>query len=70
MNIDCIKKIIQNEVGILHHFEFHGSRNQIEEFTGTIIKTFSSIFIIRLTDGSIRSYSYGDYIIKFLRIIS
>lgn len=70
MNIDTAKKIIRKEIGVLHCFKYNGSRNQKEEFYGTIIKAFPAIFIIKLRDGNIRSFSYGDFIINSIKIVS
>lgn len=70
MNIDYIKKKISNEIGVFHHFLLSGSRNQVMEFDGKIIKVFPAIFIIELLDGSILSFSYGDYVIQNIKIIS
>ena len=70
MNLDFVKNNIAKELGISHHFLLSGSRNQIREFEGTIIKVFPAIFIIELKDGSILSFSYGDYVIKNIKIIS
>ena len=70
MNIDCAKKIIHQNIGVFHHFVYYGSRNQKEEFDGVISEAYPAIFIIRLNNGSIRSFSYGDYIIHHIEIVS
>lgn len=70
MNIDIVKREIADNMGREHHFVFCGMRNQIEEFDGIIIKMFPAIFLIKATDGSIRSFSYGDYLIQHIKIIS
>lgn len=49
------------------YFEFRGSRNQTEEFFGTITNTYDSVFIISLKDGDfIKSFSYSDVLMKKL----
>ncbi len=70
MNINTVKKHIQENMGVFHHFKFHGSRNQLEEFDGVITELYPAIFIIQLCDGSIRSFSYGDFIIHYIEIVS
>ena len=70
MNIDVVKREIADNVGKKHHFVFCGVRGQIEEFDGIIIKMFPAIFLIKATDGSIHSFSYGDYLIQHIKIIS
>lgn len=70
MNIDSVKKKIANNLGKKHHFIFCGMRNQIEEFDGIIIKMFPAIFIIQSQNGTIYSFSYGDYLIQHIKIVS
>ena len=69
MNIDCVRKIIIDKIGEYHHFVFHGSRNQKDEFDGIILEAYSSIFIIQLLNGNKRSFSYSDYVIHTIEII-
>ena len=64
MNLNNIKKLILKEINKNHHFIVFGIRNQVEEFDGSIIKCYPSIFLIETSDNSIKSYSYNDYIIK------
>ena len=39
-----------------------------EEFEGTIIKMYNSLFLVKTIDGQIRSYSYADVLISNLEI--
>lgn len=68
MILDNIKKKIEMNKGLLKRFVFHGTRNQNEEFEGTIIKMYNSLFLIKTIDGQIRSYSYADVLISNLEI--
>ena len=65
-------KYVRNKILLLlnqgYFFVYKGNRNQIESFTGTIEKCYSRIFIIRLNDQSIKSFSYSDIIIGNLEI--
>lgn len=70
MNLDSVKKYIYEQKGISHVFLYKGTRNQTEEFLGTIIKCFPSIFIIITNNNVIKSFSYNDFIIKNLKILS
>ena len=70
MNLNLIKTNIKSHLGIKHHFIYKGIRNQSEEFDGVITKLFSAIFLIQVTDGTIRSFSYNDYIIGNIIIVS
>ena len=67
MNIDKVKNKINSYKGQKLQFRFNGSRNQIEEFSDTIIDTYSSIFTVRLIDSSlVKSFSYSDVLIRKL----
>lgn len=68
MILDNVKKKIEMNKGLLKRFVFHGTRNQNEEFEGTIIKMYNSLFLVKTIDGQIRSYSYADVLISNLEI--
>ena len=72
MNLDIIKEQVRGRKGEILNFKFNGSRNQIEEFQGEIIKIYPSIFLIRLEGGKnkIKSFTYNDLITESLEIIS
>ena len=71
MNIDIMREKIKEKQGEVLHFKFNGSRNQVEEFKGEIIKTYPAIFLIRLEDNTnkIKSFSYSDLVTESLEII-
>lgn len=67
MNIEKVKTKINSYKGQTLNFRFNGSRNQIEEFSATIIDTYPSIFLVKLEDSSqVKSFSYSDVLIKKL----
>ena len=70
MNLDTAKKLVFEQKEKKHHFVYIGSRNQIEEFDGKIIELYPSIFLIELDNGMIKSFTYSDYVIRTIRIIS
>ncbi len=72
MNIDIMREKIKEKQGEVLHFKFNGSRNQVEEFKGEIIKTYPAIFLIRLEDNTnkIKSFSYSDLVTESLEIIN
>lgn len=60
---------IEKYRGRIIKFKYNGSRNQIEEFFGTIENTYNSIFTIKLKDSNtLKSFSYNDVINKTLQI--
>lgn len=69
MNIDLVKVKLRNYVNTKHVFIYKGARNQNERFTGVITKLFPGVFIIKCEDGSIKAFSYSDYLIGNLKIV-
>ena len=72
MNLDSMRSKIKEKEGTILHFKVNGSRNQIEEFNGKIIKLYPSIFIVSLVgdNDTIKSFSYSDLITESVEIIS
>lgn len=70
MNIDRVREEVKSKEGKILHFKFNGSRNQIVEFDGEIIETYSAIFVVKLLDdNNIKSFSYNDLITSSLEIL-
>lgn len=70
-NIEKVKSRMDSYKGHELHFRFHGSRNQVEDFFGTITDTYGAVFIIKLKETeSIKSFSYSDVLMKKLVISS
>lgn len=70
MTINMVKQLVSDNKGINHSFRFRGSRNQIEEFEGIITDVYPAIFIVKLNDSKIRSFTYSDLLINNLKIIN
>lgn len=70
MNRDYIKLRVIENLGINHRFLYKGYRNQNEFFDGKIIKCYHSIFLIELSNGTVKSFSYNDFGINNIKIIS
>ena len=69
MNVDKVREEVELKTGEVLHFKFNGSRNQIQEFDGKIIETYSAIFVVKLVnDNNIKSFSYNDLITPSLEI--
>lgn len=69
MNLDRVKEEIKSLQNKELNFMYKGTRNQKEIFIGTITKVYPATFIIELLDGTIKSFSYNDFIIKNLKVI-
>ena len=70
MNLDTIRNIIISRMNETCRFVYKGPRNQIEDFTGKIIKCYPSIFIILTSNNVVKSFSYNDFVIKNIKIYS
>lgn len=70
MTINMVKQLVSDNKGINHSFRFRGARNQIEEFEGIITDVYPAIFIVKLNDSKIRSFTYSDLLINNLKIIN
>ena len=69
MNIEKVKSKINLYKGKIKNFKFNGTRNKIEEFSGTIVSTYPSIFIVKVMDNNmVKSFSYSDVLIHKLVI--
>lgn len=69
MTIEKVKDRITMYKGKVISFKFNGTRNKIEEFTGTIVDMYPSIFIVKIVDNNIiKSFSYSDVLIHKLII--
>ncbi len=70
-SIEKIKTRMDSYRGQEMFFKFHGSRNQTEEFYGTITDTYDSVFIISLKESQfIKSFSYSDVLMRKLTVSS
>lgn len=65
--IDKVKKEVSSLKGKFIKFRYNGSRNQIEEFRGTIVNCYNYIFVVSV-DKITRSFSYSDVLIGTLEV--
>ena len=71
MNIDNIKDKVATYKGQTLKFRFNGSRNQVEEFSGTIVETYDSIFTIMTNESNfLKSFTYSDVLMKKLVVLN
>ena len=69
MTIEKVKSKIKLYKGKTKSFKFNGTRNKIEEFSGTIVDIYPSIFIVKVIDNNlVKSFSYSDVLIHKLVI--
>ncbi len=70
MNLNTVREMIREKMNIPCSFVYKGPRNQVEEFDGTIVRCFPSIFVVLTTENVTKSFTYNDFIIKNIKIIS
>lgn len=72
MTIEKIREEMTEQKGKVLSFKFNGARNQIEEFTGKVVSTYPSVFLVRLQDETnlIKSFTYTDILMESLEIIT
>ena len=68
MTIEKIKNIVNENKNKVVDFKYNGSRNQTEEFSGTIENVYKAIFTIKINNDIIKSFSYTDVLIGNLEI--
>ncbi len=68
MTIEKIKNIVNENKNKVVDFKYNGSRNQTEEFRGTIENVYKAIFTIKINNDIIKSFSYTDVLIGNLEI--
>lgn len=67
MNIEIIKKDLQNKIGKKVKITVYGLRNKIERYEGEIYKIYPNIFTI-MTDKEEKSFTYRDIITKDINV--
>ena len=67
MNIDLIRKKIEDNLNKRVIVSVHGLRNKVTRYEGTLYKTYPNIFSI-IENGTEKSFSYNDYIIGDVKI--
>ena len=58
--INKIKNTVKSNLGNNVKVLYNGSRNKKEEYYGTINEVYDNIFITKLSNGEIKSFSYFD----------
>ena len=60
MTIEKIKSDINNQLGNNVNIVLNGSRNKKEHYKGKVVETYNYIFIVKLDNLKIKSFSYAD----------
>ena len=70
MTPDRIKEKVRSCLNMKKNFVFYGTRNQNEVFEGVITEMYPAVFIIKVSGGQIRSFSYSDLLVGNLEIVN
>lgn len=68
MTINKIRFLIGSLLGKNVTVVLYGSRNKKEKYFGVVYKLYQNIFIIKLANGSVKSFSYIDVLTKTVKI--
>ena len=68
MNIKNIKNHLKTKIGSNIIIVYYGSRNRKDIYKGVLYKLYGNIFIVRLYNGEVKSFSYIDIITKTIQI--
>jgi len=66
--ITKIKNNINSNLGSSVKIIYNGSRNKKEEYDGIIKEVYNNIFIVKLENEEIKSFSYSDVLTKTVEI--
>lgn len=69
MNIEQVRKTLFSYLNQNHLFLYNGSRGVHESFSGRIISIYPRTFLILTDQGSLKSFSYNDFIIRSLKVL-
>ena len=68
MNIKYIKRYMCTKIGYKIIVIYYGSRNRRERYEGILYKLYNNVFIIKLSNGDVKSFSYNDVLTKTVQI--
>lgn len=68
MTIEKIKKELNNHVGSNVTIKYNLGRNKFEEYDVVIKKLYNHVFLVKLKNEEIKSFSYTDVITKIIKI--
>ena len=68
MTIYIIKNKIDKKLGNNVKIVYNGSRNRREEYSGVITETYNFIFIVKMEDDEVKSFSYRDVLTNTVEI--
>jgi len=68
MTIKKIKEELNNHIGSNVKIKYDLGRNKFEEYDVTIKELYNHVFIVKLKNEELKSFSYTDVITKTIKI--
>ena len=68
MNTINIRNYLKTKVGSNIVIIYYGSRNKKEIYRGVLYKIYKNIFVIKLFNNNLKSFSYTDILTKTIQI--
>lgn len=68
MNVSHIRKYLKSKVGCSTIIVYYGSRNKKEVYRGILEMVYNNVFIVKMPDGLIKSFSYIDVLTKTIQM--
>ncbi len=68
MTIEKIKQDLNNHIGSNAIIKCNLGRNKFEEYDVTIKELYKHVFIVKLNNNELKSFSYSDVITKTIKI--
>ena len=68
MNVSYIKRYLSTKINCPITIIYYGSRNRKERYQGKLWKIYNNVFIIKLSNGDIKSFTYIDILTKTIQI--
>ena len=68
MKVEYIKRYLASKIGAKIIVIYYGSRNRKERYEGYLCKLYANVFIIKLTTGEVKSFTYIDILTKVIQI--
>lgn len=66
--IEKIKEDLNNHIGSIARIKYNLGRNKFEEYDVTIKELYKHVFIVKLKNDELKSFSYSDIITKTIKI--
>ena len=64
----AVKKALIPHLGKKIKIKYNLGRNKYEEYDAKIIKIYNSVFLVKLNNNTLKSFSFADIVTKIIKI--